>query len=118
MDLPFASQRPAVKFWAVLTSIVIGVLVILSGVSLMLAERMDSIDYDARNYLVTSHFGLGVVSAVWLVHAGLLVSLLGYGESRRRQLLAVVLFAICAGFLVFVLIGVGLPFQYNGMSVM
>ncbi|MEM8783093.1 MAG: hypothetical protein AAGE65_09595 [Planctomycetota bacterium] len=118
MDFPFSSQQPAIRFWAVTSSMVLGLLVVLAGASLMLASTLREVHGEIWTYPITRTLGLGSVSFVWLAYMASLIVLLGYEDTTRRRSLVFLTFLASSAFLWFVLWNIGLPFHFNGTASM
>lgn len=105
MHALLSSQSPAVKFFAVFSTIVISLLAVTSGAALLGMQQVASY-YDMavpRIFEHASSLGLTAVIAAWVLHLGGLVVLLGYPSSEARSWLSYGTTVSCGLYLLFVL---------------
>lgn len=120
MNNPFTSEEPTIRFWAVVSSIILSVTLVLAGSAYLICERMVA-DYGtevSRLFIFASKTGITGLALSWAVYMATLVLLLGYEKSDKRIIATMIVFAICLIYHAAVLLGSIHPFVTGTKSVM
>jgi len=105
MNALLDSQTPAIKFFAVISTIVISLLAVTSGAALLGMQQFAAY-YDSavpKIFELAVSLGLTAVIAAWVLHLGGLMVLLGYPYSEARFWVGYGATLICGLYLLFVL---------------
>ena len=118
MNALLASQNPAVKFFAVFSTIVISLLAVIAGAAVLGMQQLTAY-YDMtlpRIFEHASSLGLTAVIVAWVVHLGGLMVLLGYPPNETRCWVSGGATFSCGLYLLFVLMSCLAAFPMCGMK--
>ncbi|MEM1098881.1 MAG: hypothetical protein AAGH92_08840 [Planctomycetota bacterium] len=120
MTPPFAQQSNRVRFWAMFSSMSLAVVLLIGGAFLLFAQQhtQDFRTELPRLFHLVSSAGLLTVLIAWFVHLVALIALLGYEENSAREAGSIVVFCVCVGYGLLVIMGSILPFVSGMKSMM